>query len=72
MFTIATMFKPTAAKFVATERAFFSSFDEEVAIVDIDDIEENDGLPIDTELRRIMAGARADALYEFLKEIPHF
>lgn len=72
MFTIATMFKPASTKFMTSETAFFASFDEEVAIVDIDDIEENDGLPIDPELRRIMLGTRADALYEFLQENPHF
>lgn len=72
MFTITTRLKPASTKFMISETAFFAGFDEEVAIVDFDDIEESGGRPIDPELRGIMAGARADALYEFLKETSHF
>lgn len=72
MFTITTMFKPATVKFLASEKVTFAGFDEEIAIVDIDDIEENDGLPIDPALRRILAGASADELYDFLQETPHF
>lgn len=73
MFTITTMFKPATVKFITSEWTSFAGLDDDVAIVDLNyDFEENEGLPIDPELRGIIAGTRADALHEFLKETHHF
>jgi len=73
MFTITILFKPVAAKFIVSRGAPLAGLDGDVTVVDIDDDEEdNAGIPVDPQLREIIAGARAEAMHEFLKETPHF
>jgi hypothetical protein len=68
MFTIATMFKPSTVKFITSKWTTLAGVDYDFSIIDIDDGEEN-GNP---KLREAIAGARAEALHELLKETTHF
>ena len=73
MFTITTMFKPSAVKFITSQWTSLAGFDYDLSIIDIDyDGEENEAERHDPKLREVIAGFRADALHELLKETPHF
>jgi len=73
MFTITTMFKPSTVKFITSKWTSLAGLDYDFSIIDIDyDGEENEAGRLDPQLRELIAGARADALHEFLKETPHF
>ena len=73
MFTITMLFKPLCAKLIASEWTSLAGVDYDFSVTGIDcDFEDGDWKPLDARLQDAIAGLRADALHEFLKETPYF
>jgi hypothetical protein len=73
MFTITMLFKPQCAKLIAAEWTSLAGIDYDLSVTGIDcDFEDGERKPLDARLQKAIAGCRADALHEFLKETPYF
>lgn len=68
MFIITTLFYPAVTKFITSRWSPLAGLDEDVTVVAID-CEDEAASP---QLRELVAGARLEAMHEFLKETPHF